>query len=213
MGDKVDFKKRDKYLYLPGTRPERVVVPPLPFIMIPGQGDPNQPDGAYQKALSLLYSLTFTIKMSKLAQAAPAGYYEYTVPPLEGLWWMADNTPGFKAGRKSGLAWIAMIRQPDFVDGEVFAWAAAEVRRKKGLESDAAHLRTFEEGLCVQCMHLGPYDEEPATIAKIESYLATRGFISDIGPERRHHEIYLNDPNRIAPEKLKTVLRIPVKEV
>jgi hypothetical protein len=213
MADKVDFKKQDKYLYLPGTTPERVIVPPLNFIMVAGQGDPNETGGAYSQALTLLYALTYTIKMSKVAQAAPAGYFEYTVPPLEGLWWMADNTPGFDAGRKSGLAWISMIRQPDFVTAEVFAWACGEAERKKGLDTTPARLTPFEECLCVQCLHLGPYDEEPATIAKIENFLATRGFVNDIGPSRRHHEIYLSDPSRTAPDKLKTVLRIPVKEV
>jgi hypothetical protein len=180
--------------------------------MVNGIGDPNEEDGAYQKALTLLYALSYTVKMSKHGSFVPPGYFEYSVPPLEGLWWMADGTPGVDYARKDGFAWTAMIRQPDFVTAEVFSWACGEVRRKKGIESSPSRLETLDEGLCVQCMHLGPYEEEPATIAGIEAFIRSDGLVSDTGPKRRHHEIYLSDPRRTAPEKMKTVLRIPVWE-
>ena len=213
MSDKLDYKKEYKDLYMPKKSPSKIVVPPMAFITISGKGDPNEEGGAYQKALQILYALTYMIKMSKMGKNMPQGYFEYVVPPLEGLWWMADGYPGVDYGRKNEFAWISMIRQPEFVTPQVFSWACDEVRQKKELDPTAARLETLDEGLCVQCMHLGPYDEEPATVAKLENYIQEKGLINNIGPERHHHEIYLSDPRKGDPAKRKTVLRIPVKEV
>ncbi|MGE4485385.1 MAG: GyrI-like domain-containing protein [Oscillospiraceae bacterium] len=206
-----DYKKEYKDLYLPKTAPVKIRVPPMTFIMADGAGDPNLEGGAYQNAVGLLYALSYTIKMSRKAKSAPAGYFDYVVPPLEGLWWMADGFPGVDYSRKSDFRWISMIRQPEFVTPEVFDWACGEVRRKKGADPSAARLETLDEGLCVQCMHIGPFDDEPATAAKMEVYIKENSLINDIGSVRRHHEIYLGDPRRGDPAKMKTVLRIPVR--
>ena len=182
MAEKIDFKKAYKDLYVPKTSPAQIAVPPMTFLMVDGAGDPNAEGGAYQDAITLLYALSYTVKMSKLGGKAPQGYFEYVVPPLEGLWWMAEGAPGVDYNNKAGFCWTAMIRQPEFVTPEVFTWAAEEVRRKKGLDPLPARLDTLEEGLCVQCMHLGPYDEEPATLAKIETFIRENGLLNDIGP-------------------------------
>ena len=205
-----DYKKEYKDLYLPKTTPAKIPVPPINFIMVEGEGDPNLAGGAYQNAVSLLYALSYTIKMSRMGKNAPEGYFDYVVPPLEGLWWMADGFPGVDYSRKSDFRWVSMIRQPGFVTLEVFYWACGEVRRKKGVDPSTARLEMLDEGLCVQCMHIGPFDDEPATVAKMEAYIKDNGLINDIGEIRRHHEIYLGDPRKGNPANLKTVLRTPV---
>jgi hypothetical protein len=212
MSDKLDYKKKYKDLYVPKSKPVKILVPPMKFIMVEGTGDPNEEDGAYTNAVGLLYTLSYTIKMSTMSGSAPEGYFDYVVPPLEGLWWMADGLAGVDYSRKSDFCWVSMIRQPEFVTPEVFAWACAEARRKKDIDFSPARLETLDEGLCVQCMHIGPYDDEPATVAKMEAFIEANGLINDIGDNRRHHEIYLSDPRRGDPAKLKTVLRVPVRE-
>lgn len=208
--EKLDYKKAQRSLYLPGRSPSLIEVPALPFIMVDGAGDPNAEGGAYQQALSLLYALSFTIKMSRLEKEAPAGYFDYVVPPLEGLWRQAGGGPVDYA-RKEDFLWTAMIRQPDFVTPLVFAWACERIASKKGLDPSPARLEIYHEGLCVQCMHWGPYDEEPATLDRLAAFMAAQGLTPDDSPTRRHHEIYLSDPRRTQPQRLKTVLRLPVK--
>lgn len=202
----VDFKK-DKTLYPTKPAPVLVDVPQLPFITVSGKGDPNAEDGEYRRALQLLYALSYTIKMSKKGDSVPEGYFEYAVAPLEGLW---HNSIDY--GRKDLFEFTSMIRQPVFVTQAVFEWACGEVRAKKGLDTRGASLSLYTEGLCVQCLHVGPYDEEPATLKKIEAFISENGLRKDVCAERPHHEIYLGDPRRCAPEALKTILRIPVKK-
>lgn len=216
--EKLDYKKEYKDLYLPKAKPMLIKVPKMKFIMIKGKGNPNNESGEYQEALSLLYALSFTIKMSKLGENPIEGYFEYVVPPLEGLWWNEGNdTVDYE--QKEKFEWISMIRQPEFVTQEVFDWACKEVKNKKGLDVSKAEFVELEEGLCVQMMHKGSYDEEPKTIAAIDEYIKNNQLRNDIGSKlkngmtRRHHEIYLSDPRKSKVENLKTVIRIPVVEV
>lgn len=194
--------------YAPKTEPALVDLPPMRFLMIDGQGDPNEENGAYQKAVGLLYGLAYTLKMAGKGSDRPQGYFDYSVAPLEGLWHMANGMQGVDLANKGGFAWTAMIRQPEFVTDAVFAWAKAEVLRKKKLDASAVTLGTYAEGLCVQCLHIGPYSAEPATVAHMEAFLRAQRLTPDYA-HRRHHELYLQDPKRTAPEKLKTILRIP----
>jgi hypothetical protein len=208
---KMDYKKADKALYQPKTEPDVIDVPAMTFIQLDGCGDPNEPEGEYQKAVQALYSLSYTIKMSPKNGPAPQGYFEYVVPPLEGLWWQ-EGIRGVDLSRKDMFCWTAMIRQPDFVNEEVFAAAVAALNRKKPeINVSRAGLVTFTEGLCVQCMHIGSYDDEPATIAQTNTFITEHNLLCDFSEDRRHHEIYLSDPRRTAASKLKTVLRHPVK--
>ncbi len=196
---------------MPGRSPVLVNVPPISFIMIDGQGNPNDTDGEYAQAVSLLYALSYAIKMNKTGDSVPKGYFEYVIPPLEGLWSFRSTKEAF-SGDKSDFMWTSMIRQPDFVTPSVFSQACRTVQSKKGMDISKARLCTWEEGLCVQCMHLGPYDDEPATLQKITDFLNSNGLLSDISEERKHHELYLSDPRKTAPERMKTVLRLPVRE-
>lgn len=205
-----DFVKEQKTLYQPGTTPALVDVPEMTFLAVDGRGDPNETEGAYAAAITLLYALSYTIKMSPKGGHAISGYYEYRVPPLEGFWQMADGETGVDYARKTDFCWTSLIRQPAFADEAVLAWAAAEVRRKKGLNASSARLLRLREGLCVQCMHIGPYDDEPATVARMDRWTAENGYQNDLCAERRHHEIYLGDPRKTAPEKRRTILRHPV---
>lgn len=213
--EKLDYKKEYKDLYMPKTKPMIIDVPNMKFIMVEGSGNPNSENGEYQEALQLLYGLSFTIKMSKMGENKIDGYFEYVVPPLEGFWWQ-DGVQGIDYNHKENFKWISMIRQPEFVTEEVFKWAIEEVKSKKGLEVSKAKFKEFKEGLCVQIMHKGSYDNEPETIKKIEEYIESNHLKNDIGGMlrndmiRRHHEIYLSDPRRTAVENLKTVIRIPV---
>lgn len=207
--EKLDYKKEYKDLYLPKTTPMLIQVPKITFIRIEGSGNPNSENGEYQEALQLLYGLSFAIKMSKLGNNKVEGYFDYVVPPLEGLWWQ-DNVKGIDYQHKDNFKWISMIRQPEFVTQSVFEWACKEVNNKKGLDTAKARLEEFEEGLCVQMMHLGSYDNEPETVAKLEEFIQNNGLKNDISNYRRHHEIYLSDPRKTNPANLKTVIRIPV---
>ena len=213
--NKVDYKKLYKDIYQPKTKPELITVPPIQYVVVEGQGDPNTSED-YQEAIRLLYGLSYTIKMSKMTNQKIEGYFEYVVPPLEGFWWSQGET-NVNYEHKENFEWISLIRQPEFVTEEVFAWACEEVQKKKGLECKRAKFREIEEGLCVQMLHVGSYDDEPQTIAKMEQYIKENGLKSDIGNiengfVRRHHEIYLSDPRRTKMENLKTVIRIPMKE-
>ena len=210
MYKKVDYKKDYKDLYLPKTKPMLIDVPPMNFIIIDGAGDPN--DTEYQQAVGTLYALTFTIKMSKMSGNQPQGYFEYVVPPLEGLWWISGGA--FSFDKRDNWLWTSMIRQPEFVTPAVFSWALEECRRKKPeLDLSKARFETFSEGLCVQIMHIGPYSDEPRSIALLENFIEENGLLNQTGSKRKHHEIYLSDPRKTAPEKLKTVLRLPVAKI
>jgi len=207
MTAKVDFKKDYKDLYLPKTKPMLIDVPEIQFIAVDGAGDPNSE--AYQQAIGILYGLTFTIKMSKMSGNQPPGYYEYVVPPLEGLWWVSGGA--FSFDQRENWLWTSMIRQPEFVTPAVFDWAVEECGRKKPeLDLSRGRLTTFTEGLCVQIMHIGPYAEEPRSVELMKAFMAENMLIDETGSDRKHHEIYLSDPRKTAPEKLKTVLRHPV---
>ena len=205
-----DYKREQKELYRPGGKPESVMVPAMHFAAVEGMGDPNEEGGAYGAALSVLYAVAYTVKMSPKAGRFIDGYFPYVVPPLEGLWWMADGADGVDCGNKSGFHWISMLRLPDFVMEGDFAWACGEAARKKGLDTSCARFFTLDEGLCVQCLHTGSYDDEPATVAKMDALLLREGYRKDISQTRRHHEIYLSDPRRTAPEKRRTVIRHPI---
>lgn len=210
MSKKVDYKKDYKDLYLPKRKPMLIDVPPMNFIMIDGEGDPNHTE--YQQAVGALYALTFTIKMSKMSGNQPQGYFEYVVPPLEGLWWISGGA--FSPDERENWLWTSMIRQPEFVTPAVFTWALEECRRKKPeLDLSKTRFETFTEGLCVQIMHIGPYSDEPRSVALLEDFIEENGLHNQTGSERRHHEIYLSDPRKTAPERLKTVLRLPVTKV
>lgn len=214
MSDKLDYKKEYKDLYLPKTKPMIIDVPEMTFIMVDGKGDPNAEDGEYQNAMNVLYGLSYAIKMSKMSGNQPEGYFEYVVPPLEGLWWVNDEKfDGLNVTDKDKFCWTSMIRQPEFVTEEVFNWAKEELKRKKpDIDLSTARLETFTEGKCAQVMHIGPYDREPDTIRILEQYIIESGFVHDISEKRRHHEIYLSDPGKTLPEKLKTVIRHPIRK-
>ena len=205
-----DYKKEYKEFYLPAKKPSIVTVPAMNFVAVRGAGDPNEEGGAYQQALELLYGLSYTIKMSKKGSHQIEGYFDYVVPPLEGFWWQ-EGLAGVDYAYKADFQWISCIRLPDFVTPDDFAWAQAEATRKKKRDFSAAEFFTLEEGLCVQCLHLGSYDDEPATVDAMHAFAASQGYELDFSDERRHHEIYLSDPRRTASEKLKTVVRHPVR--
>lgn len=207
-----DYKKEYKEFYLPKDKPAIVEIPAMNFVAVRGQGDPNEEGGEYKNAMGLLYGIAFTIKMSKMGDHRIEGYFDYVVPPLEGFWWQ-EGRKAIDYGHKEAFRWISLIRLPDFVTREDFAWAVAEATKKKKTDFSKAEFLTYHEGLCVQCMHIGPYDEEPATEAKMEAFLRAQGYETDITPERYHHEIYLSDARKVAPEKRKTVLRLPIRPI
>lgn len=206
-----DYKKEYKALYLPKEMPSIVEVPSMQYAAVRGHGDPNEPDGEYGRAVAVLYGISYTIKMSYKGSRKVDGFFEYVVPPLEGFWWMEGGAPGVDYRNKSGFNWISIIRVPEFVTEEVFAWAKEEAQRKKGIDTSLAELITVSEGLCVQCLHIGSYNEEPATVAKMDHYRMEQGYENDISDRRRHHEIYLSDPRKVSPERMKTVIRHPVR--
>ena len=207
-----DYKKEYKEFYLPPRTPGMITVPAMNFLAVRGQGDPNQEGGAYKQALGMLYAVAFTIKMSRKGQHQLEGYFDYVVPPLEGLWWQ-ENTRGVDYTRKQDFQWISMIRLPEFVTREAFDWAIREATEKKQQDFSKVEFFSWEEGLCVQCMHIGPYDAEPATVAAMNEYTRAQGYEADFGEGRFHHEIYLSDARRCSPERLKTVIRQPVRRL
>ena len=205
-----DYKKEYKEFYLPKNKPELVTVPPMNFVAVRGHGDPNEEDGAYKRAIGVLYTLAFTIRMSERAGHKIDGYFDYVVPPLEGFW-RQEGTAGIDYARKSAFQWISVIRLPDFVGREAFDWAVEEATRKKSADFSSAEFLTVDEGLCVQMLHVGAFDDEPASIARMEAYIADLGYENDFSDIRLHHEIYLSDARRVAPSKWRTVIRHPVK--
>lgn len=207
-----DYKKEYKEFYMPKKKPELVEVPEMKFIAVRGKGNPNEEDGAYKKAIGLLYGIAFTIKMSKKGNHKIDGYFDYVVPPLEGFWWQ-EGVIGVDYSRKEDFCWISLIRVPDFVTEEDFYWAVSESQRKKKQDYSNVEFLTISEGLCVQCMHIGAYDDEPATIAVMDQFIKEKGYENDFSETRMHHEIYLSDARRVSPEKLKTVIRHPMKKV
>lgn len=207
-----DFKKEYKEYYMPKNIPQIVDVPKVNYIAVRGKGNPNEVDGAYQKAISVLYAIAYTLKMSYKTDYKIDGFIEYVVPPLEGFWWQ-DDVEGVDYTDKSAFNWISVIRLPDFISEEDFAWAVETATKKKKLDCSAAEFLTLEEGLCVQIMHLGSFDDEPATVALMDSYLAENGYVNDFTDTRLHHEIYMSDARKVASEKWKTVIRHPIKKV
>ena len=207
-----DFKKEYKEFYMPKGRPSIVTIPKMNFIAVRGQGDPNTEDGDYKAAIGLLYGIAFTIKMSKMGSRQIEGYFDFVVPPLEGFW-RQDGIDGVDYSRKEDFQWISVIRLPDFVTEDDFRWAVKEASLKKSQDFSKAEYMTIEEDLCVQCMHIGPYDNEPETVALMDQYLKENGYENDFSDERWHHEIYLSDARKTAPEKLKTVIRHPIRKV
>lgn len=207
-----DFKKEYKEFYLPKAKPELVTVPPMNYIAVRGKGDPNEEDGAYKQAIGLLYGIAYTIKMSKKGSHQIDGYFDFVVPPLEGFWRQSgSNTIDY--AHKEDFEWISVIRLPDFVTKADFDWAVQEATAKKKLDFSPVEFLTVDEGLCVQCMHIGPYDDEPATVAAMDAFVQANGYANDLTDVRRHHEIYLSDVRKTVPEKLKTVIRHPIKKV
>ncbi len=205
-----DFKKEYREFYLPKNRPELVTVPPAAFVAVRGRGDPNEPGGAYQQAIAVLYSVAYTLRMSRKAGHEIAGFFDYVVPPLEGFW--QQERPGaIDYGRKDDFRWISAIRLPDFVTPAELAWAVGTASEKKGFDCSAAEYWTVEEGLCVQMLHLGPFDDEPASVAQMDGFAREAGYVPDFTETRLHHEIYLSDARRVPPERWKTVLRHPVR--
>ncbi|NLV74248.1 MAG: transcriptional regulator [Chloroflexi bacterium] len=207
-----DFKKEYKEYYMPKNKPCIVSVPRMNYIAVRGQGNPNIEDGEYKQSIGLLYGVAFTIKMSKLGDHRIEGYFDYVVPPLEGFWWQ-DGIRGIDYGQKAKFKWISVIRLPDFVKIADFDWAVSEATRKKKTDFSKVEFMTYDEGLCVQCMHIGPYDNEPATVSLMHEYMESQGYALDITDKRMHHEIYLSDARKVTAEKLKTVIRHPIKKV
>ena len=207
-----DYKKEYKEFYLPPKVPGIADRPAMNYAAVRGKGNPNDPDGEYKRAMSLLYGISFTIKMSYKGSHRIEGYFPYVVPPLEGLW-RQDGITGIDYAHKDSFQWISMIRLPEFVTKEEFDWAVQEAEEKKQTDFSRTEFFTYNEGLCVQCMHIGSYDDEPATLRKMETFLSENGYQPDFSGERLHHEIYLSDPRRTAPERLKTVIRQPIKRI
>ena len=206
-----DFKKEYRDLYQPKTKPSIVKVPPIRFLSVEGEGDPNEAGGAYQHALELLYGMAYTLKMSYKTDHAIDGFFQYVVPPLEGFWWQ-PGISGVDFTDKSSFHWLSVIRVPDFVTEADFAWAIDAATTKKKLDFSPVQLVKIDEGLCVQCMHVGSYDSEPATVEAMHAFAASEGFEPDFSDTRRHHEIYLSDPRKADPAKMKTVIRHPIRQ-
>ena len=205
-----DFKKEYKEFYMPPKKPVIVKVPPMNYIAVRGKGDPNAEDGEYKQAIGLLYGIAYTIKMSKKGSRQIEGYFDFVVPPLEGLWWQ-EGTKNIDYAHKENFRWISLIRLPDFVTKADFEWAKEEAARKKKEDFSKADFFTYDEGLCVQCMHIGSYDDEPATVELMHELMENEGYSLDIYDKRLHHEIYLSDVRKVSADKLKTVIRHPIK--
>ena len=205
-----DFKKEYKEFYMPKNKPEIVTVPQANYIAVRGKGNPNEIDGAYQKAISILYAVAYTLKMSYKTEHKIEGFFEYVVPPLEGFWWQ-DNVDGIDDADKAAFNWISVIRLPEFITQKDFEWAVETASEKKKLDCSSAEFLTVDEGLCVQIMHIGAFDDEPQTVTLMDEYIAQNGYENDITESRLHHEIYLSDARKVAPEKWKTVIRHPIK--
>lgn len=225
-----DFKKEYKEFYMPKKEPEIVKIPPMNYVAVRGKGNPNVECGDYQQAISILYAVAYTLKMSYKTDYKIEGFFEYVVPPLEGFWWQGEQHPvdaemrtdrtdrrenvkGIDYSNKDTFNWISVIRLPDFITEKDFAWAVQTATKKKKIDCSLAEFLTIDEGLCVQIMHQGSFDSEPATVALLEDYLKEQGYENNINEQRLHHEIYMSDARKVAPEKWKTVIRHPIKKV
>ena len=225
-----DFKKEYKEFYMPKNKPEIVKIPPMNYVAVRGKGNPNVECGDYQQAISILYAVAYTLKMSYKTDYKIEGFFEYVVPPLEGFWWQGEHHPvdaemrtdrtdrrenvkGIDYSNKDTFNWISVIRLPDFITEKDFAWAVQTATKKKKIDCSPAEFLTIDEGLCVQIMHQGSFDSEPATVALLEDYLKEQGYENNINEQRLHHEIYISDARKVAPEKWKTVIRHPIKKV
>ena len=206
-----DFKKEYKEFYMSKNKPEIVTVPKMNYIAVRGTGNPNEEGGAYQQAVGVLYAVAYTLKMSYKTDYRIQGFFEYVVPPLEGFWWQ-KGIEGVDYGNKDTFHWISVIRLPDFVTEEDFKWAVETASKKKKLDCSAAEFLKIEEGLCVQMMHHGSFDDEPESVALMDAFLEQNGYINDFSENRMHHEIYLSDPRRCSTDKMKTVIRHPIKK-
>ena len=206
-----DLKKEYKEYYRPKNKPEIINIPSFNYIAVRGKGNPNEEDGSYQQAIQVLYAVVYTLKMSYKTDHKIDGFFEYVVPPLEGFWWQED-TDGVDYTDKSTFNWISVIRLPDFITKKDFEWAVETAAKKKKLDCSSAEFMTIDEGLCVQIMHLGSFDDEPKTVALMDAYLEQNGYVNDVNRDRSHHEIYLSDARKVAPEKRKTVIRHPIKK-
>ena len=206
-----DFKKEYKEFYMPKDVPEIVTVPAANYIAVRGTGDPNEEGGAYQQAIGVLYAVAYTLKMSHKTDHRIEGFFEYVVPPLEGFWWQ-EGVRGVDYAHKEAFHWLSVIRVPDFETEQDFRWAVETATKKKKLDCSAAEFLTIEEGLCVQILHRGPYDDEPATVALMDQYLLENGYVNDLNETRLHHEIYLSDARKVEPAKWKTVIRHPIRK-
>ena len=207
-----DYKKEYKEFYMPANKPSIVTVPKMNYIAVRGKGNPNDENGEYKNSIGLLYAIAFTIKMSYKGSHKIDGYFEYVVPPLEGFWWQ-EGSDTIDYANKNGFNFISLIRLPDFVTEADFDWAVQEATKKKKADFSKVEFLTYDEGVCVQCMHVGSYDDEPKTVALMHEYMAVNGYALDISESRYHHEIYLSDPRKCAVEKLKTVIRHPIRKV
>ena len=207
-----DFKKEFKEFYMPKNKPEIVTVPKANYIAVRGKGNPNEEGGEYQKAVGVLYAIAYTLKMSYKTDYKIEGFFEYVVPPLEGFWWQ-EGVDGIDYNSKSTFNWISVIRLPDFVTEKDFEWAAETAAKKKKIDCSSAEFFTVEEGLCVQIMHNGPFDDEPATVALMDEYIRENGYENDMAGGRLHHEIYLSDARKTEPSKWKTVIRHPIRKL
>ena len=205
-----DFKKEYKEFYMPKNKPEIVNVPAMNYIAVRGKGDPNEENGSYQKAISILYAVAYTLKMSYKTNYKIDGFFEYVVPPLEGFWWQ-DHTDIVDYTDKSTFNWISVIRLPDFITKKDFDWAVEIAQKKKNIDCTSAEFLTLEEGLCVQMMHFGSFDDEPQSVSVMNEYIENNGYENDINEKRLHHEIYLSDARKVPTEKWKTVIRHPIK--
>ena len=207
-----DFKKEYKEFYIPPKKPGIIEIPSMNYLAVRGKGNPNEVDGEYSRAIAALYGVAYTIKMSYKGAYKIEGFFEYSVPPLEGFWWQ-ENMKGVDYVHKESFNWISLIRLPDFVRLEDFQWAIGEATRKKKTDCSRVEFFTYHEGVCVQCMHLGSYDDEPETVLAMEHFANENGCCIDITSDRYHHEIYLSDPRKTEPAKLKTVIRHPIKKL
>lgn len=207
----IRLQKGTREYYLPKNRPEIIDIPSFKAVAVEGKGNPNDKDGAYQKAIGILYAIAYTIKMSRKTDHQMDGYFDFVVPPLEGFWWQED-TQGIDYDRKDDFNWISFLRLPDFVTQSEFTWAVENVQKKKKLDCSQAWLMECEEGLCVQIMHHGSFDTEPETVKQMDAYLMEHGYVNDFSERRMHHEIYLSDARKVPPEKWKTVIRHPIRK-
>lgn len=208
-----DFKKEYKEFYMPAATPTVTVIPPMNYIAVRGCGDPNEESGEYKDSIRILYGVAYTIKMSYKGDHHIDGFFQYVVPPLEGFWYQEGNAFGIDYSRKDKFRFISAIRLPDFVKEEDVRWAIAAAEAKKKQDFSKAEFLTCDEGICVQCMHIGSYDSEPATVAAMHEYAASLGYAPDLTDRRLHHEIYLSDPRKCTADRLKTVVRHPIKQI